>query len=138
MKIIEINATQTWPIRQEVMWPNEPISFVKLDDDMKGIHFGLYIDEKLISVISLFITGASAQFRKFATLPSHQGKGLGTHLLNHVLTYASVQNIQEIWCNARTEKASFYERFGMKSTKERFMKKGQEYVIMKKTLNAIY
>ena len=39
-----------------------------LQDDEDGLHFGLFNKEKLVSVVSLFIDGEEAQFRKFATL----------------------------------------------------------------------
>ena len=75
LKITSISASDTWEIRHKVMWPNESIDFIKLPADKSGLHFGLWIDSQLISVISLFIKEDTAQFRKFATLVEYQGKG---------------------------------------------------------------
>lgn len=130
--IREIQAYETWALRQQVMWPNMPISYVKIKYDHKGTHYGLYQDDMLTSVISLFVENRTAQFRKFATLKSAQGKGLGSLLLTHLLTQVHEQNIHRTWCNARADKASFYERFGFTSTAEKFSKGGIEYVIMEK------
>ena len=67
MEIKEIEASETWPLRHKVMWPSKPIEFVVLPNDDEGLHFGLFDDEILISVISLFIESQGGQFRKFAT-----------------------------------------------------------------------
>lgn len=42
--------------------------------------------------------------------------------------------VKTIWCNARTDKVSFYKRLGMKETGEEFVKEKVEYVIMHKCL----
>ncbi len=119
--ITPIAATDTFPIRHRVMWPDKPLDFVKLPDDDKGLHFGLYVEDILVSVLSLFIKDHSAQFRKFATLQSYQSKGYGTLLLNHAIAEATKQGAVEIWCNARTEKADYYKKFGLKQTGEAYL-----------------
>lgn len=67
MKIKKIKAEQTWEIRHKVMWPNKPLAYVKISNDLEGLHYGLFVADKLVSVVSLFIKGEVAQFRKFAT-----------------------------------------------------------------------
>jgi len=128
--IKEITAQETWLIRQEVMWPNEPLAYIQLPSDEKGLHLGFWVEEELISVISLFINKEKAQFRKFATLEKAQGKGYGSQLLNALIKIAISKGVTKIWCNARVEKANFYTKFGLVMTEERFYKKGLEYVIM--------
>lgn len=130
----KIPYSETWPLRHEVMWPNETIDYVKLPNDENGIHYGLFIEGKLISALSLFIQDQEAQFRKFATKVDKQGKGYGTTLLTHLMEQSESLDIQRIWCNARTDKASFYHRFGLKETTHSFVKNGQSYVVMEKRL----
>lgn len=130
--IKEISATDTWPIRHQVMWPDQPFAFIQLPNDEQGLHYGLWLDKELISVISLFIKGDSAQFRKFATLDIHQGKGYGSQLLHYIIGIAKNKALSKIWCNARIEKAGYYEKFGLVQTKQRFSKKGIDYVLMEK------
>jgi len=117
------------------MWPDQPIDYVKLPNDPQGHHFGLFVEDELVSVVSLFVENGEAQFRKFATLAAYQGQGLGTQLLRHVFNESSRQNVKRIWCNARVDKASFYHRFGMEETGQTFTKGGLDYVIMAKVIH---
>ena len=134
IEIREIKAEDIYPIRHEVMWPDKNIDFVKIDDDTEGVHFGLFDDGILVSIVSLFLKKDGVQFRKFATLTAYQGRGYGTKLLNYVFQYFENQGVKKIWCNARSNKAAFYARFGMLETDRRFVKEGIAYVVMKKNI----
>ncbi|WP_425262734.1 GNAT family N-acetyltransferase [Paenibacillus thermotolerans] len=114
------------------MWPERDIDYVKLQDDDKGAHYGLFIGERLASVVSLFVDGEEAQFRKFATVQALQGKGYGSRLLHHVLEAAERAGVKRIFCNARKEKADFYRKFGLQETDCTFVKGGKEYIVMEK------
>lgn len=117
------------------MWPDMPFEFVKLPEDNNGSHFGLFINEDLISIVSLFQTETGvAQFRKFATITSEQGKGYGSNLLSHLMEYVLKQGYHTLWCNARIDKTDFYKKFGMFETQETFMKQNIKFVILKKVL----
>ncbi|MEH0156646.1 GNAT family N-acetyltransferase [Limibacter armeniacum] len=130
----EIEASQTWQIRHQVMWPDKPIDYVKLDEDKKGMHFGLEVEGKLVSIVSLFVENGEAQFRKFATLEEEQGKGYGSKLLTHLMDAVAELGVTRVWCNARANKTTFYNRFGLKETRNQFSKGGLDYVIMEKRL----
>lgn len=130
MEIKEINASDTWKIRHEVMWPDQPFEFVQLEEDNSGFHFGVFENDTLVSIVSCFIEGKEMQFRKLATLEKFQGKGIASHLLNHILQFAKEKHLEKVWCNARANKKSFYEKFGMKDTFKTFNKAGQEFTIM--------
>jgi len=132
--IREISAADTWPIRHQVMWPNQPFTYIQLPNDENGLHYGLSVDEELISVVSLFIQEDSGQFRKFATLAKYQGKGYGSQLLDYIMHVAKNIGLSKIWCNARTTKTAYYEKFGLKKTTKQFSKKGIDYVVMEKQL----
>jgi GNAT superfamily N-acetyltransferase len=130
MEIKAIEASQTWLIRHEVMWPDQNFEFVQLEEDNSGLHFGVFDHEKLVSIVSCFITGNEMQFRKLATLEEYQGKGIASQLLNHIFKIAKEKDLKKVWCNARTNKKSFYEKFGMIDTHQIFIKQGQEFTIM--------
>lgn len=130
MEIKEITASETWNIRHNVMWPDQPFEFVQLEEDNSGFHFGVFTNNKLVSIVSCFIVEEEMQFRKLATLQEYQGKGSASHLLKHILQFAKEKNIKKVWCNARSTKKSFYEKFGMKDTFKTFTKAGQEFTIM--------
>lgn len=132
MDIRFIPKEQAWQLRHEVMWPERELDYVKLADDDAGEHYGLFEGVRLISAVSLFIDGDEAQFRKFATLESEQGKGYGSRLLKHVLEAAEQRGVRRIFCNARSNKAPFYQKFGLAATGHSFIKGGKDYIIMER------
>ncbi|MFD0824566.1 GNAT family N-acetyltransferase [Neobacillus sp. M.A.Huq-85] len=103
-----------------------------------GIHFGLFKESTLVSVISLFIDNEEAQFRKFATLQQEQGNGFGSELLETVLKETKIHCVKRIWCNARKNKVDFYKKFGLQETNSSFLKEGKSYVLMEKNLYGNY
>ncbi|GMA97997.1 GNAT family N-acetyltransferase [Pelosinus sp. IPA-1] len=135
MEIKRIDAQRTWKLRQKVMWPDKDIDYIKLKDDHKGIHYGLYIENELVSVISLFFNDKEAQIRKFATDTKRQKGGYGTKLLQYVITEAVNLGIERIWCHARTEKISFYKKFGMNEEGRIFDRDGKSYITMSLVTN---
>lgn len=134
MDIRQITAAETWELRQQVMWPEKHIDYVKLQEDEQGIHYGGFENQELITVISLFSKGKQFQFRKFATLIRYQKQGFGGQLLQYVLVEAARMGAEIIWCHARTEKVAFYESFGLQRMEQPFTRDGKEYVRMSKYL----
>ncbi len=132
--IKEVELEEVYRLRHEVMWPNKSLDYIKIANDEDGIHLGLLINEDLVSVISLFISNDEAQFRKFATKLSKQNKGYGSTLLNYSFNYLKDCGVKRVFCNARVDKSSFYSKFSMILTNEKFIKSDQEYVIMEKYL----
>ncbi len=112
------------------MWPEQPFEFVQLVEDEFGLHFGVFTEDKMVSIVSCFISDDEMQFRKLATLPEYQGKGIASELLKHIFGLAQKKNLKRIWCNARSNKKAFYEKLGMKDTFQTFDKAGQEFTIM--------
>lgn len=94
------------------------------------MHFGVYLDQRLVSVASIYIDGTQARLRKFATLNDYQGKGIGSALIEYVLTYLREYRIQYLWCDARESARSFYQRLGFKVFGERFFKSSVPYFKM--------
>lgn len=131
IRIEQIPAELTWPVRHVVMYPDAPVASVKLDNDTEGVHFGLYAADQLCSVISLFQEGDVQQFRKFATLVSVQGKGYGTLLIKHLIDYSKTTGTGKLWCNARISACNFYGKFGFIPSGPAFTNGQINYVIMK-------
>jgi GNAT superfamily N-acetyltransferase len=131
--IREVNADDLMDIRHLVLWPDKPREFVKVPEDERGTHFGLYFNGTLVSVISLFAEDRSVRFRKFATLPAYQGKGLGSKLLQHALSYAQTHGCERMWCDA-PDALGFYERFGFQKFSEPFFKEHIEYYKIERML----
>ena len=46
-QIRRISAAQTWPLRHAVMWPDQPLDFIKVpgDGDAATIHLGVFLGD---------------------------------------------------------------------------------------------
>ena len=132
LKIKEIKPLETLDLRHRILSPKKSIDSIILAEDDSGQHFGLFKDNQLISVISLFIENDTAQFRKFATENSEQNKGYGSILLNHIIEESLKNNVKNLWCNARVTALGFYEKFGFEVVSEKWIKNDIEYVKMER------
>ena len=128
--IEQITQELTWKIRQKELNPELPLSEIKLEEDDLGIHLGLFHDNKLITVVSLFEYGDELQFRKFATDSNYQRMGFGKQMLAYILEYAKEKQFKKVWCNARASVSKFYQIFGFLETDKTFSKNGIDYIIM--------
>ena len=136
IKVKSISHEETLPIRHVVLWPSKPIDYVRVKNDEAGYHYGVYVEEKLVSVISVFITDNEAQFRKFATLVEEQGKGYGSKLFQHMLKELEEMDIKRVWCNARSNANGFYKHYGFKNAADTVFYRGEiSYTIMELYLN---
>ncbi|MBF9141372.1 GNAT family N-acetyltransferase [Hymenobacter properus] len=134
LHIQPIAPEATYALRHQVLWPDKPLDYVKIAEDAAGHHFGALRAGEVVAVISLFVTGPEARFRKFATRPDCQRQGIGSELLKHVFAEAQRLGAKHIWCDARQDSAAFYARFGMQPEGEIFYKGPVAYVRMACTL----
>lgn len=119
IEIKTIPSKATFSVRQPILRPGKSLSSCVFDgDDLEStVHFGLYIDEDLVGVVSVFENRnavfndiSQIQIRGMAVLDEHQKKGLGNFLINHVEKYAKSQNVSLIWFNARETAVQFYKK----------------------------
>lgn len=129
----QIFPTLTWRIRQLAMYPEKEITDMELPEDWDGMHFGLYYQYELTGVVSLFIDGTTAQFRKMAVLPANQGKGFGLQLLKYLVDYCRSQGIKNLWCNARVSATGFYQKIGFETIGEPYERNQLQYIKMELT-----
>lgn len=122
-----IAADDTYKIRHRVLWPNRPISEIKIPEDINARHFGAYIDGKLVGVVSLFREGDTFQFRKLAVLAEYRGHGIGKTLINSCIIEARKYQVKSLWCDARSSAIEFYKKLGFSVETDVFMKNGKEY-----------
>ena len=132
MHVVELTAHQTIPIRHKVLWPNELPEYCMLDGDDKALHFGVTIDNQLASVASVYTDSdpQTARLRKFATLTEFQNKGVGSHLLKHIIKILIKRNITYFWFDARASAVNFYLRLGFEVSGELFYKNKVSYYKM--------
>ncbi|KAH9947463.1 GCN5-related N-acetyltransferase [Amylocystis lapponica] len=145
VEIREISADETIPLRHSVLWPNHPISHIRIPEDNLGYHYGAFVptSNRPVAVISVFkeplpasategrttITPA-ARFRKFACDPAFQRRGVGTKLLMHVFAILHELACVTIWCDARLSTVDWYKKRGMVTFGKTFFKHDIEYVRM--------
>ena len=138
MIIQSITPEQTYPLRHAVLWPDKPYEYVRVENDHEGYHYGAFLDEQLVAVISLFVYPDNGQtvarFRKFAAHPDYQRQGIGTQLMQHVLAESRRMGATRLWCDARLDAADFYRRFGMQPVSDVFYKGPVPYAAYSVTL----
>lgn len=127
LSIHPVSAAQALPIRQAGLRPGEPVETVIVPNDAEGLHLGAFLADELVSVASLFMNDGKAQFRKFATLPAHQGQGIGGQLLARMIAEARQAGASEFWCNARVDALSIYQRAGLQPEGKIYEKEGRLY-----------
>ena len=134
MKLVELNSEETLPIRHQVLWPDELPEYCRVVGDNNALHFGVTINDELISVASIYINDSTARLRKFATLKKFQGKGAGSFLLNHIIDALKQMKISYFWFDARKSAVGFYRRLGFLSSGELFYKNKVAFCKMYTTL----
>jgi GNAT superfamily N-acetyltransferase len=141
--IKEIPSKDTYIVRQPVLRKGKPIeSCIFEGDDLNTTHhFGLFENEELTGIISLFsqtniifADKNQAQIRGMAILENHQKKGFGEALVKYCEDYCRTQNVDLIWFNARTAAVGFYKKMNYQIIGEPFDIKdvGEHYLMFKK------
>ena len=119
--ISKITSISTYSVRQVVLRKGKPIEscYFNGDDDVNTVHFGLFQDQELIGVVSVyqvqnpeFIENNQFQIRGMAILPEFQGKGFGEKLLKEAEKHCWKEQADLIWFNARERAISFYKKSG--------------------------
>lgn len=121
IEIKKITSTETYAVRQPVLRPGKPIESCRFEgDDLKTTtHFGLFKEQILIGVVSVFEvlhkdfkTKKQFQVRGMAILENEQHKGYGNLLMTEVEKLAQENKIEIIWFNAREKAVMFYQKLG--------------------------
>lgn len=130
MDIKPITWKEALPIRHNVLWPNEPVSYCKVAGDEDALHFGVFDRDEIICVASLYITASSVRLRKFATLLERQGQGVGSRMIEYIISTLASLDFECLWFDARESAVEFYKRFGFNAYGERFYKNDVPYFKM--------
>ena len=127
--IHQIEAEETFSVRQPVLRPGKPVEACAFEGDNLGTtaHFGLYDHDDLIGVISIykvnhpgFSKKEQYQIRGMAVLPEFQRKGIGEQLVKKAEHYIKEQKGELIWFNAREKAVPFYQKLDYKIKGEPF------------------
>lgn len=134
VSIEQITPQLTWRLRRDILYPGGYLHNMEVDEDNKGYHFGAFLDNVLVGVVSLFNIGNDWQFRKLAVSDSVQMQGIGTQLLNYIIAFVEQEKGTRLWCNARLSATGFYIKDGFSQTGWVFHKNGVDYIVMQKSL----
>ena len=140
--IKEIQASETYWVRQEVLRKGKPIEtcYFEGDDAETTMHFGIEHQREIIGVVSIYqvnnkLFDAEIQFqiRGMAVLEAHQKKGYGALLIERAEKYCFEQKARVIWFNAREKAVPFYEKSGYQTMGNSFEipEVGKHYVMFK-------
>jgi GNAT superfamily N-acetyltransferase len=117
----EINYLDTFPVRSPVLRQGKPIEtcFFLGDDAVSTTHFGLFTENKLIGVASVFTINNEnfaqknqLQLRGMAILKEYQSSGFGKLLLEEIFNFIKINQTELLWFNARDTAVPFYEKLG--------------------------
>ena len=144
--IKEITAVETYIVRHPILRNGKPTENCHFEGDEREttIHFGLFDNEKLIGVISVFEhdnttidSKKQVQIRGMAVLGAFQKKGYGSTLLQHAEMHLRNKKIELIWFNARVSAVSFYKKLGYTTIGTSFIipDVGAHYLMFKKITN---
>ena len=121
ISIKKINYLDTFPVRSAVLRQGKPIETCSfLGDETVGItHFGLYIENNIIGVASVFTSNnenfdnkTQLQLRGMAILKEYQNMGFGKLLIEEIFNFIESTQVELLWFNARETAVPFYEKLG--------------------------
>ena len=114
--IKKISSAETFSVRHPVLRQGKPLESCHFEGDNLETtqHFGLYLDEQLVGIISLFkksnpnfLEKYQYQIRGMAVLENHRKKDFGKALILYSEEQCKNQNVDLIWFNARIEASGF-------------------------------
>ena len=138
IKVKRISASDTYPVRLEVLRKNIPLPFKFNGDlDRDTFHLGVFKNNKIIAVSSFMkvknnnFKGKQFQLRGMATLKEFQGLGAGKLMMKEALLILNSLHIDYLWCNARIAAVNFYKKSGLQTFGEKFKipKIGEHYLM---------
>lgn len=128
--VVEISASETFPLRSLVLRNRDSSIPCPFDDDLEPTthHFGVLLDGQTATIASFYLKANEGlgknnmiQLRGMATHPDYVGNGLGKLLIQHAILFYKDAEVSIIWCNAREVAFGFYSKLGFKSVGEQFL-----------------
>jgi predicted GNAT family N-acyltransferase len=129
LRIKQIGAEDTLPIRNKVLREGRPLSECKFEGDESDqtFHLGAFVDKKLVSVASFYYNpnpkfefANQYQLRGMATLETYRQQGFSTELLKVAFPMIKQNFCDLVWCNARVQALDFYEKLGFNKASDVF------------------
>ena len=121
ISIKKINYLDTFPVRSSGLRQGKPIETCSFlgDETVGTTHFGLYIENNIIGVASVFTSNNENfdiknqfQLRGMAILEEYQSTGFGKLLIEEIFNFIESTQVELLWFNARESAVPFYEKLG--------------------------
>lgn len=126
----KIKSQDTYVVRHPVLRSGRPIESCRFegDDFITTKHFGLFHENELMAVASIFEnsndclqTKYQYQLRGMAVIGALQGKGIGYKLLTAIIDELKKEHQHfGVWFNARVSAVGFYEKMQFKTIGDAF------------------
>jgi len=140
--IKKITVEKTYLLRHQILRPHQSIDDCKYNGDRDSFtkHFGTYLDNKLVGIVSIYKSPLNHiqdkncwQIRAMAMDISVRKKGYAKDILKKAEDYAIKNGAHYIWCNARVSALGFYEKNNYKIYGKEFYVEdiGQHYIMIK-------
>lgn len=120
-EVRRVDASELYELRRRVLRGNDPSKTVAdpRDGDGSSLHFGGFLDDRLVVSASLFPSPAPTrvdlsayQLRYMATDVDVQGNGYGALVLAAAQDALRALGVQQLWANARDTALGFYRSTG--------------------------
>lgn len=128
MVVREISALDTYQIRHLVLWPHIQLRkdcVIDIDLNKNAIHLGVFIDNQLVCIGSLFeMTNSKLSFKKqyrlraMATHPDYRNRNAGKLLIESSISLLRTKGYNLLWCDAREVALGFYSKLGFELVDE--------------------
>lgn len=122
--ITSADAATVRPLRHAVLRPHQTLADCVYpgDDEPESFHLVARDGQLVVGVASVYrqsedgsSDGDSWRLRGMATDPAYRGRGIGRRVLTECLRRVRAAGGAELWCNARTTAAGFYEGLGFQA-----------------------
>lgn len=119
-------------IRRDVFIKEQGIpEQIELDGlDEKCRHIIVFYNYAPAGCCRLRMVDGSIKVERFAVLREHRSLGLGTALMEYVLSYAKQEGYDDVWLNAQLPVKGYYEKLGFTAVDGIFEEAGIEHVRM--------
>ena len=122
MEVKSIKSSETRELRHLVLWPHiqrMEDCIIDIDDREDAIHLGVFYQNKLISIGSIFRMNSPKlshkiqyRLRAMATHPDYRKLHAGHLLLKEAIRLLKQLNAEVLWCDARLHATGFYQKAG--------------------------
>jgi ribosomal protein S18 acetylase RimI-like enzyme len=129
VELKRISSNTARELRRIVLKKNQPDSefFYPGDDDELTFHGGLFVNNELVAIASMFKqehplknVKNSWRLRGMAVSYNYQKNGFGTKVLKFCIENIKNLGAEILWCNARLEAIGFYKKYGFKIISDLF------------------